>query len=72
MSNLTDLNKKNINDIIKKVIKLKIPVLLVPVDCDYNDHYPMRPKTQAKLKKKSKSKIVQIVRLNFLNKFRRL
>jgi subtilisin family serine protease len=68
MSNLTDLNKKNINDIIKKVIKLKIPVLLVPVDCDYNDyndyndndkyddHYPMRPKTQAKLKKKSKSK----------------
>ena len=60
MSSLTDLNKKNINDIIKKVIKLKIPVLLVPVDCDYNDyndndkyddHYPMRPKAQAKLKK---------------------
>lgn len=65
MSSLTDLNKKNINDIIKKVIKLKIPVLLVPVDCDYNDyndndkyddHYPMRPKAQGKLKKKSKSK----------------
>jgi subtilisin family serine protease len=64
MSNFTDLNKKNINDIIKKVIKLKIPVLLVPVDCNdyddndynnYNDKYPMRPKALNKLKKKSKS-----------------
>ena len=66
MSDLTDLNKKKINDIIKKVIKLKIPVLLVPVDCDYNNddndddynhyynNYPMKPKAQAKLKKKYK------------------
>ena len=71
MSNLIDLNKKNINDIIKKVIKLNIPVLMVPINCgnndrndndyndynnEYDDHYSMRPRAQAKSKKKSQSK----------------
>lgn len=61
MSNAIDLNKPNINEIIQKVIKLNIPVLLVPINCrnnndfdNYRDKYSTKPKISSKSSKKNK------------------